>query len=122
MPSRVASPDSRSALPPLAVCSTALWACFSLAPLTPSGFDWKLALAGVSAHLAQGVTDDLGMRLLMALPLGFLWQGAFWPRNTAARLAAGTGVLAGWLAWVSALSDLGRCAVACPEGASGGGE
>jgi hypothetical protein len=88
-----------AALLPLAACAAALWAYFSLAPFTPSGLDWKLALSGLFDHLGEGFADNLFVHMLMALSLGFLWQGVFWPRGMAGRLAAGVVVLVGLLVW-----------------------
>lgn len=78
------------ALLPFAVTCTALFLGLSLLPFTPDGISWGEALALLPSRLT--VDGFLILPLLLALPLGFFWQGAVWPRVVTARPAAAAAV------------------------------
>jgi hypothetical protein len=78
------------ALLPLAVTCTALYLGLGLLPFTPDGISWGEALGLLPSRLSA---DGLSLlALLLALPLGFFWQGAVWPRVVSARPAAAVAV------------------------------
>jgi|APIni6443716594_1056825.scaffolds.fasta_scaffold307002_1 hypothetical protein len=78
------------ALLPFAVTCTALYLGLGLLPFTPDGISWGDALGLLPSRLPA---DELPvLPLLLALPLGFFWQGAVWPRVVSARPAAAAAV------------------------------
>ncbi len=78
------------ALLPFAVTCTALYLGLGLLPFTPDGISWGDALGLLPGRLAA--EGPLLLPLLLALPLGFFWQGALWPRVVSARPAAAAAV------------------------------
>jgi hypothetical protein len=82
LPARPMNP----ALLPFAVTCTALYLCLGLLPFTPDGVSWGDALGLLPSRLPADGFHVLP--LLLALPLGFFWQGAVWPHVASARLAA----------------------------------
>lgn len=75
-----------SALLPFAVTCTALYLGLGLLPFVPDGISWGDALGLLPGRLTASGLPLLP--LLLALPLGFFWQGALWPRARSARPAA----------------------------------
>lgn len=92
-----------SALLPLAVTCTALYLGLGLLPFAADGISWGDALGLLPSRLTGDGLPVLS--LLLALPLGFFWQGAVWPHVASARLAAAVtvflvqGLLAVLLLW-----------------------
>jgi hypothetical protein len=81
------------ALLPLAVTCTALYLGLGLLPFTPAGVGWGEAMGLLPGQLA---TDGFPfVSLLLALPLGYLWQGVVWPRVASRRFATATTVFLG---------------------------
>ena len=78
------------ALLPLAVTCTALYLGLGLLPLVPDGISWGEALDLLPSRLT--VDGFPVLPLLLALPLGFFWQGTVWPRAASARPAAAVSV------------------------------
>lgn len=76
---------------PFAVTCTALYLGLGLLPFEAAGISWGEALALMPDHVtASGIPV---LPLLLALPLGFFWQGTVWLRKQSARPAAAAGVL-----------------------------
>jgi len=76
-----------------------------LLPFRPAGIGWGEALALLPSRL---VMDGIPiLPLLLALPLGFVWQGAAWPRAASARLAAAFAVFLA-LGLLAVLLQLGQ--------------
>ncbi len=91
------------ALLPYAVTCTALYAGLGLLPLAQAGMGWGDALTLLPGRVLSG---DLPA-LLLALPLGFFWLGAAWPKAPAARVATAV-VLFLTLGLLAALLLLGQ--------------
>ncbi len=73
-----------SLLLPLAVTCALLYLGLGLLPFRPAEIGWGEALALLPGRL---ISDNIpALPLLLALPLGFAWQGAVWPRTAPARL------------------------------------
>lgn len=71
---------------PFAVTCTLLYLGLGLLPFAPDGISWGDALGLLHSRLpADGLPV---LPLLLALPLGFFWQGAMWPHVASARPAA----------------------------------
>lgn len=75
---------------PLAVTCTALYLGLGLLPFVPDGISWGDALGLLPGRLPADGLPVLPM--LLALPLGFFWQGTVWPRVASARAAAAVAV------------------------------
>jgi hypothetical protein len=73
---------------PLAVTCTALYLGLGLLPFAPAGIGWSEALGLLPGQLAADGTPFVS--LLLALPLGYLWQGVVWPHAASRRLATAT--------------------------------
>ncbi|MBU1666720.1 MAG: hypothetical protein KKG92_15200 [Gammaproteobacteria bacterium] len=94
-----------SALLPFAITCTALYLGLGLSPFAPGGVGWPEALGLLPSRLmVDGFTI---LPLLLALPLGFFWQGTGWPRAASARLAAAFAVFL-VLGLLSVLLQLGQ--------------
>lgn len=93
------------ALLPFAVTCTALYLGLGLLPFVPDGISWGDALGLLPSRLAANGLPLLP--LLLALPLGFFWQGALWPRAVSARPAAAVAVFLA-LGLLAVLLQLGR--------------
>ncbi|MDD5390604.1 MAG: O-antigen ligase family protein [Gallionellaceae bacterium] len=79
-----------SALLPFAVTCTALYLGLGLLPFAPAGVGWPEALGLLPSRLA--IAGLPALPVFLALPLGFFWQGAAWPRAASARPAAAAAV------------------------------
>lgn len=76
---------------PYAITSTTLYLGLGMLPFVAAGISWGEALALIPGQVtASGIP---ALPLLLALPLGFFWQGAVWPRANSARPAAAAAVL-----------------------------
>jgi hypothetical protein len=93
------------ALLPLAVTCTALYLGLGLLPFAPDGIGWGEALALLPSRLT--VDGFPVLPLLLALPLGFAWQGVLWPRAVSARPAAAVAVFLA-LGLLAVLLQLGQ--------------
>ena len=71
------------ALLPYAVTCTALYLGLGLLPLAPANIGWGDALALLPGRVLSGDVTAL----LLALPLGYFWLGAAWPRRPTTRVA-----------------------------------
>lgn len=67
-----------------------------LMPFTATGMPWMELPTALPGKL--GVGEFSWSSLLLSVPLGFAWLGAFWPRERSARLATAIPVLLGLLA------------------------
>lgn len=92
-PSILSHRPVNSTLLPLAVSCTALYLGLGLLPFTPTGVGWGEALGLLPGQLAADGSPFVP--LLLALQLGYLWQGVAWPRAASRRAATATAVFLG---------------------------
>ncbi len=78
---------------PYAIALTALHLGMALQPYTLSGMDWLAPLSQLPARLT--VSEGTWLSYLLAIPLGFAWQGVLRPRTSAERVATTVTLLLG---------------------------